>query len=140
MFLSSVLADAGEYSLAVVCECWTLPWPVLFFTCRSQVSKKIQSIAPHIHHLNIGVLGFFPPQTNMLLFATNQTNLKQKQTVFIQALEVLKLRAEMLWDIFMHFSSTHIERSIFSSHCFMLVPLIKVLSCWKRTKLVPLCF
>lgn len=53
-------------------------WPVLFFICRSQVSKKIQFIAPHILYLNI-VLFFSFPQTNMLLFATNQTNLKQKQ-------------------------------------------------------------
>lgn len=47
----------------------------------------------------------------------------------------------MVWDIFMHIASACIERSTSSFHCFMLVlPFIKMLGCWKRTKLVPLCF
>lgn len=61
-------------------------WLVLF-VCRSQVFKKKKKrfIAPHILEYWLNIDFFF--QMNMLLFATNQTNLKQKQNVSVCSLD-----------------------------------------------------
>lgn len=64
-------------------------WLVLFFTGRLQASKKKWFVAPLIDIEYWFLYAFVFFQVKMLLFATNQTNFKQKQMlVFVRLISI----------------------------------------------------